>query len=328
MKNFDALTKQYISDNERFADLFNYFVFHGKQVLTPEGLEERGVTEVAIPYIGKEYKTVQKVRDILKACVAKEADDVVYVLFGLESQSSIHYAMPVRNMLYDAMNFSAQVETLTKKNRQDKALKGSAEYLSGLRKDDRLVPVVTLTLYWGTEKWDGPRSLREMLEDTEPEILKLVPDYRMHLVSPAEMDEASLNLLHTELNQVFGGIKAAADGVQALKKLEKEPAYRALSAESAKVLSAAIGLDIDIPEGGTVNMCKALEEYARENKKEGREEGRAEGREEGRAEGHMEAIAESISALVETLKIGIDQAMDYLKVAPEYREEYKKLLKK
>ncbi len=88
-----------------------------------------------------------------------------------------------------------------------------------------------------------------MLEDTEPEILKLVPDYRMHLVSPAEMDEASLNLLHTELNQVFGGIKAAADGVQALKKLEKEPAYRALSAESAKVLSAAIGLDIDIPEG-------------------------------------------------------------------------------
>ncbi len=157
MKNFDALTKQYISDNERFADLFNYFVFHGKQVLTPEGLEERDVTEVAIPYIGKEYKTVQKVRDILKACVAKEADDVVYVLFGLESQSSIHYAMPVRNMLYDAMNFSAQVETLTKKNRQDKALKGSAEYLSGLRKDDRLVPVVTLTLYWGTEKWDGQK---------------------------------------------------------------------------------------------------------------------------------------------------------------------------
>ena len=63
-------------------------------------------------------------------------------------------------------------------------------------------------------------------------------------------------------------------------------------------------------------MCKALEEYARENKNEGRAEGRA------------EAIAESISALAETLKIGVDQAMDYLKIAPEYREECKKLLKK
>ncbi len=35
----------------------------------------------------------------------------------------------------------------------------------------------------------------------------------------------------------------------------------------------------------------------------------------------METIDESISALAETLKIGVDQAMDYLKAAPEYREE-------
>ena len=66
-------------------------------------------------------------------------------------------------------------------------------------------------------------------------------------------------------------------------------------------------------------MCKALEDLTRDS----RDEGRAEGRLEGRAE----AMAESVLALAETLKIGIDQAMDYLKVEPECREECRKYFK-
>ena len=38
-------------------------------------------------------------------------------------------------------------------------------------------------------------------------------------------------------------------------------------------------------------------------------------------------MAESVLALAETLKIGIDQAMDYLKVEPECREECRKYFK-
>ena len=38
-----------------------------------------------------------------------------------------------------------------------------AEFLSGLAKDDKLVPVITLTIYWNTGNWDGARSLHEML---------------------------------------------------------------------------------------------------------------------------------------------------------------------
>ena len=70
-------------------------------------------------------------------------------------------------------------------------------------------------------------------------------------------------------------------------------------------------------------MCKALEDLTRES----RDEGRAEGRLAGRAEGRLEAMAESVLALAETLKIGIDQAMDYLKVEPECREECRKYFK-
>lgn len=39
-----------------------------------------------------------------------------------------------------------------------------AEFTSGFSKDDRLIPVITLAVYWGTEPWDGPRNLHEMLD--------------------------------------------------------------------------------------------------------------------------------------------------------------------
>ena len=316
MKKFDLISKNYIANNERFADLFNCYIFRGEPVLTAESLEERDAEEIVVPCYGKQYQAVQKFRDILKACVVKEAEGAVYVLFGVENQTHIHYAMPLRNMLYDAMNFASQEEKLAGKNRREGLLRGSAEYLSGIKKYDRLLPVVTLTLYWGTEKWDGPRSLHEMLADGNPVVMRHVPDYRMNLISPAEMDAASLKLLHTDLSQVFGGIRAAAEGAESLRRLGMDPSYRSLSAESAMVLSAAIGLETDIPEEGVVDMCKALEELTRES------------RDKGRAEGRLEAISESVLALAETLKIGIDQAMDYLKVAPEYREECRRLLGK
>ena len=323
MKKFDLISKNYIANNERFADLFNCYIFRGEPVLTAESLEERDAEEIVVPCYGKQYQAVQKFRDILKACVVKEAEGAVYALFGVENQTHIHYAMPLRNMLYDAMNFASQAEKLAGKNRKEGLLRGSAEYLSGMKKDDRLNPVVTLTLYWGTEKWDGPRSLHEMMAGGDPAVMRYVPDYRMNLISPAEMDVDSLKRLHTDLGQVFGGIRAAAKGAEFLRELEADPAFRSLNAESARVLSAAIGLEVDIPEEGVVDMCKALEDLTRES----RDEGRAEGRLEGRAEGRLEAMAESVLALAETLKIGIDQAMDYLKVEPECREECRKYFK-
>lgn len=32
-------------------------------------------------------------------------DKAAYVLFGVEAQTDIHYAMPVRNVIYDALQY-------------------------------------------------------------------------------------------------------------------------------------------------------------------------------------------------------------------------------
>ena len=43
----DAITKKFIKDNLIFADLFNQFIYGGKQVILPEQLEERDPTEIS-----------------------------------------------------------------------------------------------------------------------------------------------------------------------------------------------------------------------------------------------------------------------------------------
>ncbi|MBR5318944.1 MAG: hypothetical protein IKU46_05050 [Peptococcaceae bacterium] len=38
MGKADTITKQFMSDNQIFADAFNYFVYDGEQVIQPEQL--------------------------------------------------------------------------------------------------------------------------------------------------------------------------------------------------------------------------------------------------------------------------------------------------
>ena len=42
----DTKAKEFLSNNERFADVFNYYMFDGKSVIKPEDLQEKDTTEV------------------------------------------------------------------------------------------------------------------------------------------------------------------------------------------------------------------------------------------------------------------------------------------
>ena len=97
----DTLTKEYISRNDIFADIFNYALHQGTPVILPQQLMEKDITEIALP-MGKDGKMVpvQRYRDILKALVIKETGDTIYAILGIENQSFVHYAMPVKNLFF------------------------------------------------------------------------------------------------------------------------------------------------------------------------------------------------------------------------------------
>ena len=119
----DTATKQYVSEAEVFADAFNYLIYDGEQVIKPEQLTDMDTTQYVIPYHEDEKgkpEAAQKYRDTLKTLAVKTDDRYTYLVLGIENQSHVHYAMPVRNMLYDSMQYSNQVETARKSHKQAK----------------------------------------------------------------------------------------------------------------------------------------------------------------------------------------------------------------
>ena len=146
----DTVTKAYMKDNSVFADAFNYLIYGGEAVVDPKQLQELDTTEIALPFGSQDEEgkqpeeAVQKYRDVLKSAIIKQDDEAAYILLGIENQSDIHYAMPVRNIIYDALQYGKQVADIAAKHRaSDGDSKGHSrgEYLSGFYKEDKITPV-------------------------------------------------------------------------------------------------------------------------------------------------------------------------------------------
>ena len=270
----DLLAKKYMSDNEKFADVFNYYLYNGKQVIKPENLHEESISEIALPYSEKNKNTfIEKYRDIIKRCVVKSDNYYTYFLLGIENQSEIHYAMPVRNMLYDSLNYSGQVNRIEKNHKKCKDKLSSAEYLSGVTKSDKITPIITLVLYWGNEAWDGPKSLYEMFKETDLDILN---DYHINLIEPKDIKDFSK--FRTELGKVLEFINAS-DSLAKMKEIleNNHEYYLHMDLESARMIETFGKAKIDMKQyeknKEEVDMCKAIEDMILEGKQEGIQEG-------------------------------------------------------
>ena len=119
MRKKDIATKKYMSDNVRFADVFNYAIYGGRQIIKHDMLKEISAEELLLME-GENGKLItrDRVRDLEKMCVIKKSGNIVYMLLGIENASNVHYAQPVRNGLYDFMGYADQVERKSKENRR------------------------------------------------------------------------------------------------------------------------------------------------------------------------------------------------------------------
>lgn len=272
----DTVTKAYMRENAIFADAFNYMIYGGRRVIDPNSLKELDTTEIALPFgDDKIDEAVQKYRDILKSAVIKEDKDAAYVLLGIENQTDIHYAMPVRNLIYDALQYGKQVSDVSAKHRKESGNgHNRGEYLSGFYKEDRLTPVITLVVHFGADAWDGPLSLHEMMSVDKPEIMQMVPDYRIQLIDPARMKPEDLMKFETSLREVMGYIKYSKDK-EGMKTYMAGNSRTMLERTAAQVIKAITNTPIEIPEGlEEVNVCEAIEEMMKDSKAEGELKGK------------------------------------------------------
>ena len=286
----DTLTKQYMQDAAVFADAFNYFLYGGKQVIHPEQLHAIDTTELASLYgDNNESVPVQVYRDVLKYVTAMEDGKCAYLILGIENQSKIHYAMPVRNMLYDALQYNAQIREAAKKHHNSRKTEKltNEEYLSGFSKNDRLLPVITLVVYFGSKPWDAPRSLFDMLSIEDASVLAYAADYKLNLLEPLSMNDADIAKLKTDLKNVCYYIKYSSDKEKLREIVNSDESFHALRRDTVEMLNEVTNSKLTIPEKEeTVDMCKAIQDI--------RNEGRAEGKAEGLLIGKIQALYELV----------------------------------
>lgn len=289
MGNINTVMQHYLEDRRRFADLFNGVFFQGREKIKPQMLRNEDGRYTAFAAEKRnlvEGKRTERIRDLK---MWMESGGLLRIL-AVENQNLVDYAMPFRCMQYDTMEYGKQTEELKKRNRQSNMLETPAEKMCGMRKQDKLIPVYTLCLYHGEKEWDGPRSLKDMMQfGEEDEMECFFSDYPFHLFCINE--ETDFSAFSTELKEVFSAVHYRNNKKEFKRLLEMDESYRHLSRDTVEVLSALL----NVPqmweereqymnreaEEEEYDMCQAMREWLEDERNEGVQQGIQAGMQQG-----------------------------------------------
>ena len=162
------ITEKILEDyNDVFADIINGLLFGGEQEIKPEDLEN---TTVHAQYKAEDDKVHELERDIAKYW---KEEKVELAICGIENQSTVEKHMPFRIIGYDGSAYRNQLQQERRK----------------------MLPVVTIVLYFGTDRhWNSRKKIKELMEI--PKCLdRYVNDYQMHVFEVAWLTEEQIKRL-------------------------------------------------------------------------------------------------------------------------------------
>lgn len=293
MGKYDTCMKEFLQNKDRFADLFNGCCFQGRQIIRAEDLREASenyvITDKRLP-----GKTRQKDTEIIRDVKMVLGSGMVLQVLAVENQSYIDYAMPVRCMGYDAAEYRRQLKErkqerrllMNSENRPKNPAVSMDETLSGILSSDRLHPVYTLFLYSGTEPWDGPRKLSDMMafDPQNKNLQSLFEEYHLHLFCINE--QHVFDAFRSDLKPLFQAINCR-NNKKKMIELMKDETYSHLNEDTWDAIAvmtdnAAMLQKKDLykteNQKEEFNMCQALQELMQDERNEGRIEGRNEGK--------------------------------------------------
>lgn len=247
MSGKDTSEKILESYNDVFSDIVNVLLFHGRQVLAPDELEDQAPRSY--------YKADGKIREIERDVAKRWKNGNIRVAcIGFENQTASDPDMPLRVMGYDGAEYRAQL------------LSDNA--------DGNRYPVVTLVLYFGYNKpWSGPLSLKKRLNIPE-EFEPYVSDYKINLFQIAYLTREQVDLFQSDFRVV------ADYFVQKRENGDYVPSTQELThiQETLQLLSTmtndhrfedAYNEDDHHTKGGFHTMCNVLDRIENQGRAEG-----------------------------------------------------------
>lgn len=272
----------FFSNRKRFADLFNGIFFRGEETIRESDLQR----------VSEQYATVgdelqERCRDIKMYLNTGETLRIL----ALENQNKTDYTLPYRCMQYDSLEYGKQLDELKQYNKENHCLKTAEERLSGVTKSDRLTPVYTVCLYHGEEPWDGPLTLRDMMDfgENEDGMSRFFTDYPMRLFCVNE--QADFSMFHTEIREVFTALAYRRNKAEFRKRVARDTAFRRLDRDTVQVLSVLLNIPelwkdrekfmTGNEEEEEYDMCQAWQELLEDAKGEGLNQGLSQGLSQG-----------------------------------------------
>lgn len=282
----EAIIIDYLSQPEVFAALFNGYVFGGKQIIQSEDLRETDgrlrflLTDIESKDKKSTYEVIERERDIVREVIIGE-QTVCLTILGVEHQSEIDYSMVLRTLTYDTLEYLKQAKAIEREHKRKKDVKGR-EFLSCFKKDDILLPTITIVFYTGKEKWDAARDLKGLF-GTSPYLEQMLPfmvTSPLNLISIYDVEDPTR--YHGSLRKVFELLRYTEDKNAMTKYLDDHAeVYSKLDEATARLLALLLDLQLSDKEvrtrEGGLDMCKALEDMKKEAEEKGEERGEEKG---------------------------------------------------
>ena len=267
---FDQEINTFFKDAHHFACLINTCLYQGQEIVKPENL------------MLVDPKIQAYTRDVLMLWNGRYGS---YYL-GIENQLIENYPMPYRILQYDCLVYKDQMDTLEKEHRKKKDLRSSEEFLSGIKEEDKLIPCITIVIYYGTRPWQTNFSMKDMFDVKDVEHLN---EYKMNLL---EVHSDTHQYKDNELDLVFS---ITRDILNANFNTIRNKYKQGIPKQVALVI-ASMAKDEELyqqikeEEKEVIVMCESLDRMREEARAEGKILGEAKGLEKGRIQGKTEGI--------------------------------------
>ncbi len=273
----DRLEKTLESYNDVFADIVNVLLFNGKQEITEDSLIDAQTFS--------QYKADGMIREQDRD-VAKywEGNTVHLSLIGFENQTSQEDVMPMRVISYDGAEYRKQIHN----------------------KKDEWYPVLTIVLYFGTDKhWTKCKSLKQQIK-IDPRIAPFINDYKPIIFELAWLTDEQINAFKSDFKLVAQYLRTLRTGKiedWSRKKLkhihEILNLFKVISNEDTFTQMEDFIIQTQTKEGGT-----KVSDFLQELRNDGRTEGIALGRTEGIALGRDEGQNSLLSLFAKLYSLG------------------------
>lgn len=165
----DTTEKLLMDYNDVFADIVNGLLCKGEQVVQP--------CDLVMSQPISQYKADGKIHEMERdVCKYWKSGNVRITLYGLENQTRVENFMPFRVIGYDGSAYRAQL----------------------LEKQETVVPVVTMVLYFGTEtRWNKPTNIKALM-DIPRWLDPYVTDYKINVFEIAWLSEKELDQFQSD----------------------------------------------------------------------------------------------------------------------------------